>query len=397
MRQTKIILLARFAAIAITLCAGQILFAQRVSFGFVGGTPLTRDFPIYRTFYTDPSVGDGLITYDWFSDTRSVLAGLSVNVDLGRNFSLEANAVHRNLHLETRTIYPEGSVYHDVFPTSTWEFPILARYRLPLRGALRPFVEGGPSFRIRRNPGATEPSRLGATAGAGIEFHSGHIRIAPALLYTRWQYDGGYPHAATKRDQIEFVTELSYATSVPAWHVGGRKLRFGLVGGTSLTDGISTLLPPERIDEAQDYIAGLALEVELNHRLSMEANGLYRPFRANQYTTGAPPGFPAMNYSFEFTVVTWQFPVLVKYSFQPAAKIHPVLEAGPSFRVAGNLNGFNPSHHGITAGGGIEMQYKAVKVSPVLRYTRWAKDTPGTVDSALTAANQVEVLVSFTF
>lgn len=52
----------------------------------------------------------------------------------------------------------------------------------------------------------------------------------------------------------------------------------------------------------------------------------------------------------------------------------PFLEAGPSFRAAGNLNGYNPSHFGVTAGGGAEIRKGAVLLSTALRYTRWAKD-----------------------
>ena len=50
-----------------------------------------------------------------------------------------------------------------------------------------------------------------------------------------------------------------------------------------------------------------------------------------------------------FTVVSWDFPVLAKYHLAKLGRA-PFVEAGPSFRVAGNLNGYNPSHFGVTAG-----------------------------------------------
>lgn len=49
-----------------------------------------------------------------------------------------------------------------------------------------------------------------------------------------------------------------------------------------------------------------------------------------------------------------------------------MVEAGPSFRLSGNLNAYNPSSYGLTAGGGVETHYKALNTGPVLRYTRWA-------------------------
>jgi len=168
---------------------------------------------------------------------------------------------------------------------------------------------------------------------------------------------------------------------VPSWNVAGRKLRFGLIGGIPLTGG---LYQPAS-GELQGYLGGLAIEVKLKRRVSIELNGLYRPFRGDLS---------------EFTVLTWQFPVLAKYRFRAESRVQPVLEAGPSFRLSGNLNRYNPSRYGITAGGGVETCYKALKIGPVLRYTRWTRDP---VRSGIffrgprTASNQVELLVAFTF
>ncbi len=373
------------------------MFAQRVSFGFVGGTHFTRDFPISRTGSADPEFPQGLTAFDLFSDKRSLLAGLSVDIYLGQGFSLEGDALHRNLHLQSRFIFPDGSTRNSVQTTvGTWEWPVLAKYRFRSSQTAQPFVEAGPSFRTRNNPAPSEPSQFGGTVGTGVELRFGRFRVSPALRYTRWQYDGDYPRIATKRDQIEFVTGISYTTSVPSWRLGNTKIRFGLIGGTPLTSGIKQLAPTSRIDEAQGYIGGLTLETELNRRLSIEVNGLYRPFRADDYQLDMFSGSAPFESSFEFTVVTWEFPILAKYRLSTASNINPVLEAGPSFRAAGNLNGLNPSHYGFSVGGGIETRYKAMNISPVLRYTRWADDAVS-AGAWRTAPNQMELLVSFTF
>lgn len=264
---------------------------------------------------------------------------------------------------------------------------------MPALGAIRPFVEAGPSFRTRHNPAPTEPSQVGVSAGAGIEWRAGAFRISQALRYTRWQYDGDYPRIATKRDQIELVAGISYGTSLPSWRVRGRKLRFGMIGGAPLTDGLQQIPAPDRIDELPGYIGDLAAELELSRRFSIEANGLYRPFRTDRISES--PVFGESH--FEFTVVTWQFPALVKYSLRPESRIQPVLEAGPSFRLSGNLNGANPSSFGFTAGGGFQTFYQALKLSPALRYMRWAEDSNPYPWAFRTGQNQVELLVSFTF
>jgi hypothetical protein len=374
------------------------LFGQRVSFGFVGGANITRDFPVSRSVYQDPSYPAGLTSFDLFSNTHTFIAGFSAEVQIRSGLSLEVNALHRNLNLQRRFILPDGSELQNGSSTvTTWEYPMLLKYRLPTVGAIRPFVEAGPSFRTRHDPAPTEPSQFGATLGAGVEFRAGRIRISPAIRYTRWQYDGDYPLIATKRDQVEFVTGISYATSIAAWKVGSRALRFGLIGGTPLTGGVSPRFPAERIDERQGYIGGLVFELEAYKRLSFEVNGLYRPFRADLVSVGGPAGEPPRESRFEFTIITWQLPLLAKYSFRPQSRISPFVEAGPSFRLSGNLNGSSPSPVGLTAGGGFQTKYGAMKVSPVLRYTRWANDPTPIPGGFLTRPTQVELLVSFTF
>jgi hypothetical protein len=92
-------------------------------------------------------------------------------------------------------------------------------------------------------------------------------------------------------------------------------------------------------------------------------------------------------------VVIWQFPVLAKYRFT-VGKLNPFWEAGPSFRTAGNLNSSEPSHHGLTAGAGIEMDWGSWRVAPTARYTRWARDNI-LGRGARTGPNQVELLVAF--
>ena len=104
-----------------------------------------------------------------------------------------------------------------------------------------------------------------------------------------------------------------------------------------------------------------------------------------------------------FTVLTWQFPVLAKYGWG-RSRWTPFAEGGPSFRLAGNLNGYNPSHYGITLGSGMETRTHGIRLAPALRYTRWAQDasryrTPSGVqlDYSRTNARAVELVFSVLF
>jgi hypothetical protein len=72
-------------------------------------------------------------------------------------------------------------------------------------------------------------------------------------------------------------------------------------------------------------------------------------------------------------VLSRDFPVLTKYHLANLGRA-PFVAAGPSFRAAGNLDGYNPSHSGVTAGGGAEIRNCGALLSTALRYIRWAKD-----------------------
>jgi hypothetical protein len=67
---------------------------------------------------------------------------------------------------------------------TTWELPVLGKYRVGGMRRVRPFLEAGPSFRVEDL--LVGSSRYGAAAGAGVETHYRRVTIAPALRYTHW-------------------------------------------------------------------------------------------------------------------------------------------------------------------------------------------------------------------
>jgi opacity protein-like surface antigen len=169
-------------------------------------------------------------------------------------------------------------------------------------------------------------------------------------------------------------------------------LRIGLVAGTPVTvdypaltmPGYETLLPdgtiltvPHRTWHSlpRTVIGGPALGWQVNDRLSIEGSAIYRRLRIE----GLGP------------TVTWQFPVLAKYRF-PLSPVTPFLEAGPSFRTTGNRN-TSPSHAGFSAGTGLDVHWHGLRISPTIRYTRWARGVWFTHPSK---QDQLEALVYFT-
>jgi len=182
---------------------------------------------------------------------------------------------------------------------------------------------------------------------------------------------------------------------------------FGVIGGSGITDdfgnnatgviplpnGGTQIIPVRYYSTSKDYIVGMMVEFPLRWHLSLEVDGLYRPLN---FTFADVRADGSLNNVSPNTVVTWEFPLLAKYKLHlPLVK--PLIELGPSFRSAGNLNGAAPSHYGGTLGLGVEAHMRKLKITPVVRYTRWAADGKQYGIQPRTIRNQAEVLVGFSF
>jgi hypothetical protein len=183
-----------------------------------------------------------------------------------------------------------------------------------------------------------------------------------------------------------------------------QQFSLGILGGGSATSGFpnetfASTLPGQlgtvfttSSSDAGDYLVGGIVEVSLPKHLSIEADGIYRPLNFSNFTSSVRPGSAPSN-----TVVTWEFPVLLKGRFVripvlPSAEAFA--EVGPSFRLASNRNDTRPSNHGATGGLGIETILGPLSVSSALRYTRWGADPAASIPYVpRTTPNQVETLI----
>jgi hypothetical protein len=229
---------------------------------------------------------------------------------------------------------------------------------------------------------------IGVTAGGGVEFHAGGFRISPTLRYTRWRGDGNNYFGGLLANQVEVLVGIDRPSAALGVSAFGRPLSIGVIAGVGLGDDFK--VPSINFDrmtpESNSGIFGVMLEAALPKNLAVVANGLYRPLHGSE---------PEFGRRVRFAHLTWEFPVLLKYRFAGTSRLRPFAEGGPSFRAEGNLNLRRVSHYGATAGAGIEWKLARLKVSPTMRYTRWAGRDDPTVER--TAANQVQLLVSFAF
>jgi hypothetical protein len=186
-------------------------FGQRISIGIVAGGYANKDFVSY--YRPTP----GFLPAIAISDAGGYLIGPTAEVRIHRGFSFAADALYKPLHYEmSATFYPDGRIGYAPATVVTWQFPLLARYRFS-SSKIRPFLEGGPSFRAAGNLNQTNPSNRGFSLGFGLESKWRATGIAPSVRYTRWAKDR-YPWSndvQTRPDQLEFMIRLT-------WGFGGR-------------------------------------------------------------------------------------------------------------------------------------------------------------------------------
>jgi len=192
-------------------------FGRKISVGFIGGIVLTdglhRSSMPFDDIVINPSTG--MLTPASGNQTSNIsrtspVLGVTMELALRDRLSFEFNALYRPLNTQDVTeVTSLGFTLNHDFTVLTWEFPILAKYRVPIRKTTTVF-EFGPAFRTSGNLNGANPSRYGATAGLGLEIHSGRFTITPTLRFTRWAADQSAGSMATHRNQAELVFGFRY-------------------------------------------------------------------------------------------------------------------------------------------------------------------------------------------
>jgi len=229
-----------------------------ISIGVKGGVPLTEAFAD-RTFnFAIGTVGNPFSPTPWtvsqttsiYSGSRYFILGPTMEVYLPLGLAIEADGLYRPMSVQIKqsTSLPGLAGFLLGGPTlssriDTWEFPLLAKYRLPVP-VVKPYVEAGPSFRAVSASLAKYMSGTGVSAGIGVEFRIGRLRIAPEVRYTHWGNDGVYRvpyHAVSYPNQVEFLAGLAAApapfgtTPSRPSHGLSKYLSLGVKGGLPFT------------------------------------------------------------------------------------------------------------------------------------------------------------------
>jgi len=192
-------------------------FGHKISLSVVAGLALTgalrtRSESFTNTLEIDPSTGrlvpvDGSVIVN--SNRTSPVIGFATSLALPKQMSVEVGALYRPLNARDISTFSNGFSRERSFTVLTWEFPVLAKFKLPVLKT-RPFVEFGPSFRASGNLNDARPSRQGITEGIGMELHKRGPAITPTLRFTHWAADPTPNAKATHPNQIDLVVGLRF-------------------------------------------------------------------------------------------------------------------------------------------------------------------------------------------
>ena len=374
--------------------------AQRVSLGVVVGGYANDDFDSYY------HQGSGPLPSAVRAESGGYVVGSSLDFRLFPRLSLGLEALYRPLHYGQLATIQNGVPSFIRTPVVTFEFPVLAKYKFAL-GRVRPFLEGGPSFRTAGNLNSANPSHFGVNAGVGLETQWRSIKIAPKVRYTRWADDGPALQVRTRSDQLEFLVGFSYAAASDA-HPLGRRISLGVVIGPNLSGGSESTTftwvhPDWGIPITNETSRGPGrlvisplVELSVSRRFSIEANALSRSSHYKSVVTGFPGRVYGDSHGW---AEPWEFPVLAKYRVSTGS-IRPFVALGPSFRLPKELGGSWLSNYGATVGAGVEFPLKMLKIAPTVRYTRWGPDRPrveGGLGNSGEPRNRAYVLVGVSF
>jgi hypothetical protein len=411
------------------LAAASCLAQGSVSIGVKGGIPLTDPFrystdqQIIYTVRTPFFLQQITQTNEVFNGPRAFVIGPTLEFALPLHLAVEADALYRPLQYRLRqtTSSPFSTIVTLPVHANAWEFPIVAKYRLPVP-LLKPYFTAGPAFRAVSS-NIKHMSGTGVAAGIGVETRIGPLLVSPEVRYTHWSADHPSPAAGTVtsyQNQVEAlmgVASRSESSTRLGLSPSGWKDRlligvkgglpfttafisdeYGRVSGPSISCGDFTApptpcLPVQETVEShrasRNYLVGPTVEVRLSEHFSLEGDALYNPLSL------VPP--PSQWFYLPMqTFNSWSFPIVGKYRF-PVPLAQPYLEAGPTFRTASSVIGHYLSRAGVTAGIGIETEVWKLHFSPEVRFIHWNADAPDAGLFYASRRNQAQFLIGLAY
>lgn len=211
-------------SLSVTCLHAQEAPSQRVTFGFIGGVPVSDWFNINGS---NLSVQPQSSTYS-SADIRYTF-GPSAEFHFG-HIVFEVDGLYKRINYATSSSLSEGGFYNENVKANWWEIPGLFKFNMHL-GHVRPFLEAGAVLRhistldnVDTSPayyaavmGDNAPelhnrNSYGGVAGIGITFKWRRVSFSPEIRYTRWSNEAfQYGNLLrTNLDQGDFLVGVQF-------------------------------------------------------------------------------------------------------------------------------------------------------------------------------------------
>jgi opacity protein-like surface antigen len=186
---------------------------QPFSAGVKLGVPLTDFFS---------TVENSNFTFNATTDRYIISPTAELHLPLG--FAIEVDALYRHMSYTGTGVV--GSITGSSVNSGDWEFPLLLKYRFPMKIA-RPYVDGGVAWDklfgltdsvkdsiAGQSPAVTvKNTTTGIVFGGGVDIHIVKIHLMPELRYTRWgsaQFTDPTMLLSSTKNQAEFLLGITF-------------------------------------------------------------------------------------------------------------------------------------------------------------------------------------------
>jgi hypothetical protein len=176
-----------------------VTFAQLIAIGAVGGVRLTDDL-----------MGEAAT-----SVSQRYVFGPQLDIGLPFGLGIEVDALYRRLGYQLDSFLGSTPEEH----ANSWEFPMLIKYRPPVR-LLKPFLEAGYAPRVIYAPSNYSsnaiPTSQGFVIGGGVQFGIGRLQLRPEVRYTGWFntpimiWFGNGPESQSAQNQADILLGISW-------------------------------------------------------------------------------------------------------------------------------------------------------------------------------------------
>jgi opacity protein-like surface antigen len=189
------------------MCQGPFSFGVRL------GVPITDAFNTVESS-----------NYAFNATTDRYVVGPTAELHLPFGFGLEVDALYRHMSYTGSGLV--GSIAGSSVNSGDWEFPLLVKYRFPMK-IVRPYVDAGVAWdklsgltqSVKDSIANQSPTVVnqnttaGFVLGGGIDVHIIKVHLMPELRYTRWgsaQFSdpSGLLHSA--QNQGEFLVGITF-------------------------------------------------------------------------------------------------------------------------------------------------------------------------------------------